>query len=238
MKIEVLYPEIANLYGDLQNINYLASCDSKIKVVKTSLNEKPKFISQDIALVYMGTTTESGQELIRDALKPYVKDLKKRIKENKAILFTGNAIEILCDYIEDDNNNKIKMLGLYPFHAYRVMNKRYNSLWLGEFENMKLVGFKSQFTHLYGDNSKNYLFKTLRGDGINLENKLEGIKDHNLYATYVIAPLLVCNPDFAKYMLKLIGIKDPKLKCEEMAYESYNQRLHDFEEEKRNYRYS
>lgn len=237
MKIEILYPEIANLYGDLQNITYLASCDSKIEIIKTPLNKKPKFVNSDVALVYMGTTTESSQELIRDALKPYVKDLKKRIKDNKPILFTGNSIEILCDYIEVDNK-KIEMLGLYPFHAKREMNKRYNSLWLGEYEGMKLVGFKSQFSHLYGDNSNNYLFKTIRGDGINLETKLEGFKDHNLYATYIIAPLLVCNPDFAKYMLKLIGIKKPKLKCEEIAYESYNQRLHDYEEPKRNYRYS
>lgn len=237
MKIEILYPEIANLYGDLQNVMYLASCDSNIEIVKTFLNDKPKFVSEDIALVYMGTTSESGQELIRDAIKPYINDLKKRITDNKLILFTGNSIEILGEYIEVDDK-KIEMLGLYPFYAKRQMNKRYNSLWLGEFENMKLVGFKSQFSHLYGDNSNNYLFKTIRGDGINLDSKLEGFKDNNLYATYVIAPLLVCNPDFAKYILKLMGISNPKLKCEEMAYESYNQRLHDFEEPTRNYRYS
>ena len=237
MKIEILYPEVANLYGDLSNINYLASCDSSIEIVNTNLNDVPRFVNEDIALVYMGTTTESGQELIRDALKPYVNDLKKRIEDNKVILFTGNSIEILSEYIEVEDK-KIEMLGLYPFHAIRDMNKRYNSLWLGEFMDMKLVGFKSQFSHLYGDNSNNYLFKTIRGDGINLENKLEGIKDHNLYATYIIAPLLVNNPDFCKYILKTMGVKNPKLKCEEVAYESYNQRLHDLEEEKRNYRYS
>lgn len=237
MKIEILYPELANLYGDLQNIKYLASCDSRIKIVETHLNEKPKFISSDIALVYLGTMSESAQEIIRDELKPYIKDIKKRIKDNKAILFTGNAIEILCDYIEEDNK-KIPMLGIYHLHAKRIMNKRYNSLWLGKFKDMKLVGFKSQFSHLYGDNTSNYLFETIRGDGINTESKLEGIKDHNLYATYVIAPLLVCNPDFTKYILNLIGIDNPKLKCEELAYESYLQRLHDFEEPSRNYRYS
>mgnify|MGYP003295814886 CR=1 FL=1 len=237
MKIEILYPEVANLYGDLSNINYLASCDPSIEVVNTNLNDVPRFVNEDIALVYMGTTTESGQELIRDALKPYVNDLKKRIEDNKVILFTGNSIEMLSEYIEVEDK-KIEMLGLYPFHAKRDMNKRYNSLWLGEFMDMKLVGFKSQFSHLYGDNSNNYLFKTIRGDGINLENKLEGIKDHNLYATYIIAPLLVNNPDFCKYILKTMGVNNPKLKCEEVAYESYNQRLHDFEEEKRNYRYS
>ena len=236
MKIEVLYPEICNLYGDLQNITYIASSNN-IEVINTSLKDEPRFISEDIALVFMGTTSESGQLLSRDALKPYKDAFIQRIQDNKPILFTGNAIEVLCDYIETEDG-KVEMLGLYPFHAVRKMNSRYNSLWLGEYENMKLVGFKSQFSHLYGDNSNNYLFKVTRGDGINLESKLEGFKDHNLFATYVIGPLLVLNPDFAKYMLKLMGIENPQLRCEEMAYESYNQRLHDFEEPKRNYRYS
>lgn len=236
MKIEILYSEICNLYGDLANISYIASSNN-IEVVHTSLKDKPRFISEDIAMVYMGTTSESGQLLARDALKPYTKELKQRIVDNKVILFTGNAIEILCDYIEVDNE-KIEMLGLYHLYAIRRMNKRYNSLWLGQYENIKLVGFKSQFSHLYGDNSKNYLFKTIRGDGINTESKLEGFKDNNLYATYVIGPLLVLNPDFTKFILKQMGISNPKLRCEEIAYESYKQRLSDFEEPKRNYRYS
>lgn len=236
MKIEVLYSEICNLYGDLANITYIASSND-IEVVYTSLNDKPRFINEDIAMVYMGTTTENGQLLARDALKPYINDLKQRIKDNKVVLFTGNAIEILCDYIEV-NNEKIQMLGLYHLHAIRKMNNRYNSLWLGQYNDMKLVGFKSQFSHLYGDNNDNYLFKTIRGDGINTQSKLEGFKENNLYATYIIGPLLVLNPDFAKYILKQMGINNPKLRCEDIAYESYNQRLSGFEEPKRNYRYS
>lgn len=236
MIIEVLYPEICNLYGDLANISYIASSNN-LEVIYTSLHEEPAFVTQDIDLVYMGTTTESGQILARDALKPHIDSFRQRILDNKVTLFTGNAIEILCDYIEVDNE-KIEMLGLYHLYAIRQMNKRYNSLWLGQYEDIKLVGFKSQFSHLYGDNSNNYLFKTLRGDGINTKSKLEGFKDNNLYATYVIGPLLVLNPDFTKYILKQMGIEKPILKCEEIAYESYKQRLNDFEEPKRNYRYS
>jgi len=236
MKIEILYSEICNLYGDLANVSYIASSNN-IEVVYTSLKDTPKFISEDIAMVYMGSTSESGQILARDALKPYVNEFKQRIKDNKVILFTGNAIEILCDYIEEDNE-KIEMLGLYHLHAIRCLNKRYNSLWLGQYNDIKLVGFKALFSHLYGDNNNNYLFKTIKGDGINTESKLEGFKENNLYCTYVIGPLLVLNPDFAKYILKQMGVVNPILKFEEMAYDSYKQRLSDFEEPTRNYLYS
>ena len=61
MKIEVLYPEIANLYGDLENIDYLKKSYPEIEISKTHLNDEPLFVSEKPDLVYMGTMTESAQ---------------------------------------------------------------------------------------------------------------------------------------------------------------------------------
>ena len=44
MKIELLYPEIANLYGDLFNVEYLSRCCGA-EVVETSLKESPRFLT-------------------------------------------------------------------------------------------------------------------------------------------------------------------------------------------------
>ena len=44
MKIEVLYPELCNLYGDLYNAEYLAR-SAGAEIVNTKLTEKPRFIS-------------------------------------------------------------------------------------------------------------------------------------------------------------------------------------------------
>ena len=69
MKIEVLYPEIANLYGDLENITYLQKSNPEIEVVETHLTDVPLFVSEKPALVYMGTMTERAQILVIEALK-------------------------------------------------------------------------------------------------------------------------------------------------------------------------
>ena len=61
MKIEVLYPEIANLYGDLENVIYLQKSNPEIEVVETHLTDVPLFVSEKPALVYMGTMTERAQ---------------------------------------------------------------------------------------------------------------------------------------------------------------------------------
>ena len=47
--------------------------------------------------------------------------------------------------------------------------------------------------------------------------------------TYVLGPILVFNPDFTKYLLRLLGVKEPKLAFEKEAVEAYNIRLKEFE---------
>ena len=76
MKIEVLYPEVCNLYGDLMNIEYLRRSCGDIEVVKTDLKEPPLFVSETPALIYMGSMPERAQELAIAALTPY----KERIR--------------------------------------------------------------------------------------------------------------------------------------------------------------
>ena len=115
------------------------------------------------------------------------------------------------------------------------MFKRYNSLIMGEFENMTLVGFKAQFSHSYGDNSDCYFYDVTRGDGINPNSKLEGIKINNFFGTYTLGPFLIENPLFVKYILKLLGINKPALAFEDTIMEAYEKRLTEFKNPKLRY---
>ncbi len=235
MKIEVLYPEICNLFGELMNPEYLARC-SGAELTYTSLKETPKFVSEDVALVTMGYTTERGEEAVRDAFRPYLDALKKRTDEGGATLFTGNIIEVFGQYIEDDGGNRIPMLGLFPIHSDRHLMKRYNSLYLGKCGDIAIVGFKSQFGHSYGDVGEG-LFTTTRGPGLNPDVKPEGIRINNLMATYLIGPLTVLNPPFAKYLLTLMGVEKPALLFEDAAMDAYTTRIEEFSDPKRGFTY-
>lgn len=235
MKIELLYPEVCNLFGDLMNVEYLTRC-TDAQVVRTSLKEAPRFVSEKIDLVYMGSVTERGQELARDAFAPYLEALKKRTAEGGVTLITGNALEIFGEYITEDDGHDIPMLGLFPTHAERHLMKRFNGMFLGKFEDLTIVGFKSQFGHSYGEVERG-LFEVTRGTGLNPAEKWEGIREGNLMATYLIGPLLVMNPYFTKYLLKLLGVSEPKLAFEEAAIDAYNDRVRDFSDPKRGFEY-
>lgn len=235
MTIEILYPEICNLYGDLSNVEYLAR-SAGAGVVSTALGETPRFASEEVALVYMGTTTERGQELVRDAFAPHLEALRARTEAGGVTLVTGNALEIFGQYIELDGGEKLPMLGFLPIHAVRRLLKRYNSLYLGQFRDMKIVGYKSQFGHAWGEVGEG-LFTTLRGPGLNPEVRPEGFRSGNFMATYLLGPLTILNPPFAKYLLGLMGVEDPKLLFEEAAMDAYETRVAEYSDPHRNLTY-
>lgn len=235
MKIEILFPEITGLYGDLANIRYLEQCLKDAEIVYTSLDKEPVFVTEDVSMVYMGGMTEKKQEIVIEKLIPYKEAILEQIEKNTIFLITGNGLEIFGSYIERDDKSQIEGLGIFPIYAKREMFNRYDSLVLGEFEDMKIVGFKSQFSHSYEDNKgeafDEYFYKVIRGAGLNPDSNLEGIRRNNFFATYTLGPLLVLNPYFTKYLLRLLGIEDPVLAFEEANIEAYQVRLAEFEKE-------
>jgi len=230
MKIEILYPEICNLYGDIFNITYLSKCVENCELIETSLNETPKFVNEKVDLIYLGPMTEKNQELAIQKLKPYKESINQNIENKTFFLFTGNAFEILGNYIENEDGSKIEALGIIDLFSKRNMMKRYSALYLGEYKNTKIVGFKSQFSHTYGDNKDKSFVTTIRGVGLNKENDLEGIRINNFIGTYILGPILILNPEFTKILLQEMNIKEFKLPFETTAQKSYEARLKEYED--------
>ena len=234
MKVEILFPEICNIYGDFGNIMYLKQCLPNAEFIETELNAKPKFVEEDIDLVYLGSMTEKMQEKIVKKLEAYKDTIEKQINDGKAFLFTGNSFELLGKYIENEDGSKIECLGIIDIYSKREMFNRYNSLFLGEFEGIKIVGYKDQFAHQYGNNSDKYFAKVIRGIGLNRESKLEGIKINNFIGTSILGPILVLNPSFTEYLIKnVLKAEDGQVAFKEDAIAAYNKRLEEYEDLKR-----
>lgn len=259
MIIEVLFPEIANLYGDLQNIEYLKRADESIQVVEDSLVKEPYFINNEPNLIYMGTTTEDGQKLAIEALKLYRERLKELIDKGVYFLFTGNALEILGEKIENKNGFDVEGLGIFPIVSRGDLMKRFNSLYLGDFDRnilcpikayeggksksdiIKIVGFKSQFAHSYWTEERpsdfTHVFNTERGIGLNPEIAEEGVRKNNFFGTYLIGPLLILNPYFTISLLNALGLKDARLPFQEDAIKAYEVRVEEYSQPDRGFYY-
>ncbi len=236
MIVELLY-EKAYLYGDEFNAEYLRRCLPDAEFICTDLQDKPYFADHTPDIIYMGATTERNQLRIIDALMPYKDRLAQLIEDGVHILFTGNSVDVLGEYIhvlEVDNKteNTYKALGLFPCHTELVMNKRFFCSILGNGCGSDIIGFKTQFGHTF-DLPEEYGFITVeRGTGICPGAKLEGIHKNNLYATYIIGPILVMNPKFTRFFLESAGA-DFKIPFEDVALKAYEIRLAEFKDPKR-----
>lgn len=250
-KIEVIFPEICDLYGEQSNIKYLARSCSGTEIINTHLGEKPKFIDDKVNLVYMGTMTERSQLLAIENLLPYSDEIKGTIEKGQNFLVTGNALEIFGKEIVDTDEmpfhsdsvlvntteKRTKCLGIFDTTAIRTMSNRINSLYLGEYQDIKVVGFKSIFAYSEYSSDIAPLFHTLKGHGFNLKNSFEGIEYRNFRATYLIGPLLILNPYFMIKLADKCGLGKIIPYQNDAAVQAYEARLREYSEPGRGFYY-
>ncbi len=224
MKIEILFPEFCNLYGDMYNMKYLKMCIPEAEFIETALEEEPAFVKKNVNLIYLGPMTENTQEKVIKKLLPYKERIIELIEKNVVFLFTGNALEILGKFIENEDESKIEGLGIFDVYAKRDMMHRHNSYLIGKYEDIEIIGFKSQFTMMYGNNLETPFIEVEKGIGINKQSKIEGIKKNNFIGTYLIGPMLILNPLFTKKILKMLG-EEKEIALKEDTMAAYNERL-------------
>lgn len=233
MKIEILFPELCTLYGDAGNILYIKSSLKDAEITETHYQDKPLFAKERVDMIYIGSMSENNQLFAIKYLMPYKERLRELIEDGVVFLATGNAMELFGEYIADDEN-KWEALGLFPFYSKRKTHYfRHNSHYLGSFNDIEVVGYKSQFSFCYGD-FKDPFMKVLGGCGNTPDDLNEGIHYKNFFATYVIGPLLPFNPYLAKHIFSLAGFEG-EVAFEKEAIEAYECRLRHLKQEDVNF---
>ncbi|MBQ2667456.1 MAG: hypothetical protein IJF56_02370 [Clostridia bacterium] len=230
MKIEFLFPEVCNLYGDSGNMRYLKASLPEAVFIETPLCGTPRFTEEKVDLVYMGGMTENTQARVIEKLRPLKDAILREIEAGTVFLCTGNAMEVFGDYIENEDGSRVPALGIFRMHAKRNMTARHNSAYLGEVDGIRVMGFKTQFTMAYDvPEDTQGLFRTVKGVGLNRASTHEGVRVHNFFGTYLVGPLLVLNPPFTRYLLEKAGAQNVELAFAADAQAAYDCRLAEFE---------
>lgn len=222
MTVELLYPELSCLYGDPANARYLAACIRGARLVATEGSAAPAFSRGEADVVVIGSMTERNQNFALDRLRPHAGALKDGIERDLTVIATGNALDLFGQSIDADGET-IPCLGVFDTFAVRRMNERHNGFFLGEYEGMKIVGHKAQFSMTHG--AEKYPFITaVGGFGCHTGTKAEGIRYKRFYGTYLLGPFLLLNPPFVQYLLRSLGQPDTLL-YEEAITQAYRRRL-------------
>lgn len=232
MTVEILFPEICSLFGDGQNIEYLKLALPEAEFIETPLTDTPYFAENDPDLIYIGSMTERTQRMVIEKLMPLVDRLNTLADKGTPILATGSACDIFTKHISYVTENiETDGLGLFDLTVKTDLFKRYNGKVLGECDGLDIVGFKSQFSFIYGDNSQSAFVTCKRGVGINPESRFEGMRRNNLICTQLVGPILPLNPLFCEYFIGLTGEK-AQAPFREAAIAAYEQRLKEFNDPK------
>ena len=176
MKLEYLYPELGNLYGDSANMRYLRQCLPQAEYVETHIGETPAFVSDpEVCFVYSGPMTERGQGIALEELRPYAGALSEKLTGGLHGLFTGNSMELLGKSITAGETT-LDGLGVVELHSRRDIAHRYNGLFLGNTEGIEITAFNSRFSHSVPGAGLQGFAKVTRGIGLDQGCAYEGYR--------------------------------------------------------------
>ena len=229
MTIEALYPELCSLYGEQGNLRYLQACLPEAQFIRTTGNQMPRFATDHVPMIYLGAMPDPMLELALGRLAPYKDALWNAIEGGTVVLATGNSMELFGQSI-GEGSRSIPALGFFSYSAVMDTSARHNSLFLGNFEGMEVVGCKSQFSRTEGPVTPPFL-QVVKGFGSDLKSRQEGIHYKNFFGTHLLGPLLIQNPPFTRYLLELLGVGRP-LPFEQEVTEAYAYRLKEFHDPK------
>lgn len=201
-----LYPDCMSLYGEYANVavlrRHLEAMGVSVTVESALFEDTPDFERADF--IYMGAGTERTQKAALNALLPHKGALKAAVDRGAAMLFTGNAMEMLGASVTDVSGEAWPGLDFADFTTveteYRAPEDvvARTSLW-GSF----VVGFMNKCSETRGVTTP--LFEQVeRGPGNQPGTPEEGYVDGNVFATHLTGPVLVKNPDFVDFLIRRI----------------------------------
>lgn len=223
MKIVIghLFYDLLNLYGESGNIialkQALETQGIEVELKNISI-DNDKWNLQELDFVYIGTGTENNQKIALEYLKEHKEEIIEAIENNKFFLATGNAIELFGKYIVDENE-KLETLGIFDYYTKRTKN-RVVSECVFKFKEIeaKILGFENHQGKTIESNSP--MFTVEKGFGSEENSASEGYMENNFYATYLIGPLLVRNPELLEKICRdLILSIDNEFEFKEFDFE-------------------
>lgn len=198
-----LYPDCMSLYGEYANVavlrRHLEAMGVSVTVDTALFEDAPDFGRADF--IYMGAGTERTQKAALTALLPHRDALKAAIGRGAAVLFTGNAMELLGASVTDAGGKVWPALGFAEFSTVETGKRApedviaHTALW-----DSPVVGFMNKCS-LTQDAAP--LFDRLSlGFGNEEDRGAEGYLSGNVLATHITGPVLVKNPDFTDFLIK------------------------------------
>jgi CobQ-like glutamine amidotransferase family enzyme len=223
-----LYFDLMNTYGDRGNLETLIyrlkERQIKFRVKEFTIgSSESDLLKTDLFL--MGGAEDAQQQLVeKDLTESKRQALLNKLQSGTPGLFICGAYQLLGEYYEIHNQERLKGLGLAPFYTTSpspsekrligemVVKVTHPTLLESELfttsESRFLIGFENHGGRTYLSDPKLQLGTVIRGQGNNGTDGSEGLLATNTIGTYSHGPLLPRNPQLADFLIeKALSIK-------------------------------
>lgn len=197
-----LYPHDMNIYGDTGNRIIL---ENRLKwrgiATKISLVNQGDKLPLDADIIIGGGGQDKGQQAVEKDLKNKSVTLKQMSQDGVAMLMICGMYQLFGDCFITKNKEQIKGISILPIHTEaseeRMIGNIVVSTAFGD-----IVGYENHSGKTYLHEGCLPLGKVIRGHGNNGEDKTEGARLNNVFASYLHGPILSKNPLLADELLK------------------------------------
>ena len=208
MNIRILhfYPDLMSLYGSYANVSVLRrtleQMGNTVTVEAVAMGETADLASTDF--VYMGAGTERSQKAALADFARYGEAVKAAAEAGCAMLFAGNAMELLGKTITDDAGKTYEGIGLAEFTSAqgkrRIVGDVCGSCCLYE---DTVVGFMNKCSTVTGVETP-LITGMKMGFGNEKALSAEGFCYKNVIASQLTGPILAKNPRLLDKMVEAI----------------------------------
>ncbi len=204
IKIAHLYPDMLNLYGDRGNIIALTQRMNArgIDVQTDAITMGKSFNSDDYDILFIGGGQDFEQDVLLDDLKRGKDtEISKAIHGGKVMLAICGGYQMLGKYYKTYDGKKLEYMGALDFYTEGKEERMIGNYAFKTKEGIEVVGFENHSGRTYLGKGIEPLGRVIKGYGNNGEDKTEGIRFKNTFATYSHGPVLPKNPQFADLLI-------------------------------------
>ena len=202
-----LYPDVLNLYGDRGNV----TCMEQrlrwrgIDVTTTGVSVGEPLDASKFDLFFIGGGQDFEQEVLLEDLKgDKTEQVKSAIEDGKTFLAICGGYQMLGAYYKTWDGQQCDFIGALDLYTIGHKDRMIGNYMFTceELDDLKVVGFENHSGKTYLGPSVRPMGKVLVGSGNNGEDKSEGARYNNVFATYSHGCLLPKNPQLCDCILK------------------------------------
>lgn len=204
-----LYGNLLNTYGDVGNVMALKYFAKKkgheVNIEVVSLNDEFDYKKYDF--VFFGGGQDYEQSIVEKDLENKKENIKKYIENDGLFLAICGGYQLMGQYYYDAYDNKIEGLKIFDYYTKNQVNSNrfVGNIEIKDNENGQIYhGFENHGGVTFLENRENAFACVIEGNGNNGEDKTEGFRYKNTFASYLHGPLLARNENLVNTFLEII----------------------------------